>query len=140
MKLQLYEGMYILNPDLGDEGPNQAMNWLQNEIDNRGGTTVRSYRIGLRKLAYEIQKKKEGYYFLLYFQLPPNELSSLDSSIKLNPAFLRCLVLRAKKAREDLSGLGIAEQVEEEMEVEETKVEEAKSEEKGKEEETSGGD
>ena len=64
---QLYEGMYILNATLSEEARKKALEKITKGIESRGGKIEKVHDWGRRKLAYEIEGRREGYYYILYF-------------------------------------------------------------------------
>ena len=63
----LYEGMYILSATLSDDARNKALDRIQNGITSRGGEILKIHAQGRKRLAYEIDGHREGYYYIIYF-------------------------------------------------------------------------
>lgn len=59
------------------------------------GKVTRIDRWGRRKLAYEVDRQREGYYVFFYAQVEPNAMHELDQNLKLASFVLRYLVVRA---------------------------------------------
>jgi small subunit ribosomal protein S6 len=97
--LKLYEAMYIVDPGQSEREVEAVAERLKAEIAEKGGEVVDVHHLGKKRLAYPIKKKREGYYFLLYFRLPPEGISELRGGYRLNESILRCLILK-KKERE----------------------------------------
>ena len=49
---------------------------------------------GRRKLAYEIDGQREGYYVIMYADIDPSGLSELEKNLNLSPMVLRYLLVR----------------------------------------------
>ena len=64
-RTHLYEGMYILSATLSDEARQKALEKITTGITGRGGEIQKVFDQGRKKLAYEINEKREGHYFLL---------------------------------------------------------------------------
>ena len=60
---------------------------------------VKLEKWGKRQLAYIIQKKREGYYVLLYFEAPPTLITELQRRYKLTDTIIRHLVIQLNKAQ-----------------------------------------
>jgi len=99
---QLYEGMYILRASLSEEARQKALEKIQGEISEQGGEIVKVHDQGRKRLAYEIDGNREGYYFLLYFNLPTRAVSELWREYHLNEDLLRFVTLRAEKVMEKI--------------------------------------
>jgi len=101
-----YEAMVILNAGLGDEETEGLVGKLRG-ILTEGGADIRETSLwGRRRLAYEIQKKKEGYYVIFYFTLdaPGDTLEQFEKLCRYNEDILRHMVVKVpfKKKGEDV--------------------------------------
>ena len=67
-----YEVLYILRPDMTEEEYTAAVEKFNALIQANGGEVVKTDIWGKRKLAYEIEKLREGYYVLVTFKAEPN--------------------------------------------------------------------
>jgi small subunit ribosomal protein S6 len=97
---QLYEGMYILNAALSDEARGKAVEKLQNQITEKGGEIKKVLDWGRRRLAYDIDGKREGHYFIFYFQAPTQAIDELWREYHLNEDLIRWMTLTAEEVRE----------------------------------------
>jgi small subunit ribosomal protein S6 len=93
-----YEVTFIVRLD-GDEAQinntvEQVRGWI--EADDNGQVT-RIDRWGRRKLAYEIDKQREGYYVLMESQIEPQAIRELERSMKLSPHIMRYLTVRVEE-------------------------------------------
>ena len=89
-----YEVLYIVRADLDDEKVQDAVKRVNTLISRSGGTAERTNVWGKRKLAYEVKHQKEGAYILQDFQLDPNRIPELESSLKITEEVLRHLIVR----------------------------------------------
>jgi small subunit ribosomal protein S6 len=87
-----YEIMYIIAAALDDEAKDAVMETVEGIINN-GGEVVNTERIGLRKLAYPIQKKNEGYYVLVEFNAPADLPKELDRRLRISDDVVRHLII-----------------------------------------------
>jgi len=65
--MRRYETMFIIDPDLSDEGRGPVIERVKGLIESQDGFLVEMNEWGLRKLAYTIKKKPRGYYILLNY-------------------------------------------------------------------------
>ena len=92
-----YEVMLILDPTLSEEEKKAAIEKVQGVISEHGelgDTDV----WGLRKLAYPIQKKNEGYYVVTEFKADTEFPKELDRRIKISDKIIRHMIVN-KDAR-----------------------------------------
>lgn len=101
-KSHLYEGMYILSATLSDDARQKALDKVTSSIESRGGEIHKNFDQGRRKLAYEINGKREGYYYLLYFSVPTAVMAEMWKEYHLNEDLLRFMTLRAEKVPEKI--------------------------------------
>jgi small subunit ribosomal protein S6 len=98
----LYEGMYILSATLSDDARQKALDKITSSIEGRGGEIHKNFDQGRKKLAYEINGKREGYYYLLYFSVPSAVMTEMWKEYHLNEDLLRFMTLRAEKVPEKI--------------------------------------
>lgn len=89
-----YEVMIILDPGTEDEAIRAEVDRCTELIRSRGGNPGRIDRWGKRRLAYEIQKHREGYYVLMEATAEPSVMAELDRSLQLSDRVMRHKVLR----------------------------------------------
>lgn len=91
----LYEGMFILGPNLSDESRLQLLDKVRLGITSRGGQIQKEHDMGRRKLAYKIEKHSEGYYVLIYFDLDTQLIKELwhDLNLMQESGLLRFMTL-----------------------------------------------
>jgi small subunit ribosomal protein S6 len=92
--LRDYEVLYIVRADLDDDKVQDAVKRVNTLIERSGGTIDRTNLWGKRKLAYEVKHQKDGSYVLQDFQLAPERVPELESSLKITEEVLRHLIVR----------------------------------------------
>ncbi len=98
----LYEGMYILSATLSDDARSKALDRIQNGITSRGGAIEKIHTQGRKRLAYPIEGHREGYYYIIYFDVNPAAISELWQEYHLNEDLVRFITLRADKVMEKI--------------------------------------
>jgi small subunit ribosomal protein S6 len=101
-KQNLYEGMYVLSATLSDDARAKALDKIKNGIVNRGGEIVKIHEQGRRRLAYEIDGKREGFYYVVYFNVKPAAITELWQEYHLNEDLVRFITLRADEVMETI--------------------------------------
>ena len=93
-----YEVNFIVNPVLsGDEVKTIAEN-IQNDIKAAGATIIHADEMGLRQLAYMINKRSTGYFYCVEFACESSEwLVKFELGLKRNENLLRFLTVRLDK-------------------------------------------
>ncbi|KQO10620.1 small subunit ribosomal protein S6 [Paenibacillus algorifonticola] len=91
--MRKYEVMYIVRPDVEQEAL-QAVVEKFNGIISNGGEVTKQDVSGKRRLAYEINKIREGYYVLVHFNGTTEVVNELDRILKITDEVIRFLVVR----------------------------------------------
>jgi small subunit ribosomal protein S6 len=91
--LRTYEALYIVTPELDDDGIQTVAKGVEAFILKHEGTIVRSEIWGKRKLAYEVKKHTEGAYVLVRFTASADFLARLENFFKLAESIIRYLVV-----------------------------------------------
>jgi small subunit ribosomal protein S6 len=85
--------MIIVSPSLTEENSKVENAKIHTFIKENGGEILNTDEWGKKRLAYEIQKSREGIYFVNYFTFDPADVTKLDRFIKLNENIIRHNIL-----------------------------------------------
>ncbi|MEZ5009721.1 MAG: 30S ribosomal protein S6 [Chitinophagales bacterium] len=92
-----YEVVFISTPVLSNEEYKNVVAKYTNFIANNGGEVTSKEDWGLRQLAYPIEKKTTGFYTLIEFDLPTENLKKLEIEFKRDENIMRFLSTRLNK-------------------------------------------
>ena len=92
-----YEAVFIVTPVLSDTQVKEVADKFQGVITGSGGQIVNSEAWGLRKLAYPIQKKTTGFYFLLEFTGEGSIVNTLETQFRRDERVIRFLTFKQDK-------------------------------------------
>lgn len=92
--LENYEMMYILRPDLGEEQVDLAIAKYQNLLNEQGAEGIEIQHRGKRRLAYEIQRQREGVYIQMNYKAPGSHVAPLERAMRLSEDVIRYLTLK----------------------------------------------
>lgn len=96
----VYETMYILRPDLGEEQLEQAISKYQNLIREQGAENLEIQHRGKRRLAYEINKHRDGIYVQMNYQGPGSLIAPLERAMRLSDEVIRYLTIKQEVPEE----------------------------------------
>jgi small subunit ribosomal protein S6 len=88
-----YELMYIVRPDLDDDAVKAAMDSVQSIVEANGGEVLKTTPWGKRRLAYEIDKLRDGHYVLLEVQLDGTRVKDVERSLRIHDQVFRHMVV-----------------------------------------------
>lgn len=89
-----YEILYIVRPELDEDQLNEAVERVNGLIANVGGEHVKTDVWGKRRLAYEVDRLREGYYVLTDFKVEPERVPEMESTLKISDTVFRHLIVR----------------------------------------------
>lgn len=87
-----YELMFVIDPTLEDEKKEAAIAAVEGIIATAGEVVDKDVW-GLRKLAYPIEKKAEGYYVVMHFNAQPELPKELDRRLRISDNFMRHIIV-----------------------------------------------
>lgn len=90
----VYETMYILRPDLGDDQVEQAINKYQNLLREQGISDIEIQNRGKRRLAYEIQRHRDGIYVQMNYAGPGSAIAPMERAMRLSEEVIRYLTMK----------------------------------------------
>ncbi|MDD7306572.1 MAG: 30S ribosomal protein S6 [Peptoniphilaceae bacterium] len=88
-----YEAVLIFNPDLTDEIRNQQLDTFK-EIIAQAGEVTSVDDWGKKKLAYEINDYKDGYYYIVDFKAEANHIKEFERRMRISDSIMRYMVIR----------------------------------------------
>lgn len=92
-----YETVFILTPVLSNEQMNEAVDKFRKILTDNGAIVVHENNWGLRKLAYPIQKKNTGFYYLIEFKASGELINKIEIEYKRDERVLRFLTVALDK-------------------------------------------
>lgn len=96
MKKQ-YETVFIMTPVLSDDQIKETVGKYLNLLKEGGAEIVDENKWGMIKLAYPIQKKTSGYYYLIEFKAEGSLIAKLETAYKRDERLLRFLTVSLDK-------------------------------------------
>lgn len=89
-----FELVYITKPELDDEANAALLERYSGLIAGQGGTLEGVDKLGKRRLAYEIDGKRDGTYTVIRFQAGPDVPAELDRVLRIADEVIRHLIVR----------------------------------------------
>lgn len=99
MATRTYEVMYIINPDTAADRIEKLNDAVGKLIKKEGGEVVRMDDIGMKNLAYPIQKKETGHYVLFEINGSGQEIAELERRMRVNDMIMRYITVRVDEDR-----------------------------------------
>jgi small subunit ribosomal protein S6 len=89
-----YELMYIISPTLEAEQIDAMVEKFKALIESNGGVITEIKKWGKRRLAYEINDLREGYYVIVNYQAAPSLAVELERVLKITEGVMRSMIVR----------------------------------------------
>ncbi|MEO6991760.1 MAG: 30S ribosomal protein S6 [Candidatus Baltobacteraceae bacterium] len=89
-----YEVTYIIRPSLEEADVDARVAALAESLKNGGGEVGEIEKMGKRRLAYEIDDVREGYYVVMKFKSDAAQAKELERQMRLNEDVMRALLIR----------------------------------------------
>ena len=89
-----YETMYILRPDIAEEEVTKHIEKYNKTLENNGGKVLDSQMRGKRRLAYPINKHREGIYVQLSHQGDGQHIEKIEKAMRLSEDVIRYLTVK----------------------------------------------
>jgi small subunit ribosomal protein S6 len=88
-----YELAIVINGKLEEEAKIEALEKIKGYIDRFGGKITNIDDWGKKRLAYEINKVKEGFYYFIAFEAEPDVPAELESRLRIMESLLRFMCI-----------------------------------------------
>lgn len=99
MANRVYEMMYIAAPSTANDDIEKLNDALGQIVETEGGSIVKVEDMGVRKLAYKINKLSEGRYVLFEIEGSGREIAELERRMRVNDAIIRYITVRVDEDR-----------------------------------------
>ena len=96
-RMRRYELMLILRPDVADDKAQAVIDRTTRQLTAAGGQIVKVAPWGRRRLAYQIDRYREGSYHIVLFEAPSDALAELERGLQITEEVLRHLVTRVER-------------------------------------------
>jgi small subunit ribosomal protein S6 len=92
-----YETVFIMTPVLSDDQMKETVAKYQKLLKDKGAEIVLENNWGLKKLAYPIQKKSTGFYYLIEFTADGDIIKDVELAFKRDERIIRFLTVKLDK-------------------------------------------
>ena len=92
-----YETVFILTPVLSDDQTKETVAKFKTLLTDNGAEIVSEEAWGLKKLAYQIEKKTSGFYFLMEFKAEPAVIKTLETAYRRDEKVIRFQTVKLDK-------------------------------------------
>lgn len=95
-----YETLFVVKPTLTEEEINAQITKVKDVLTKEGAELVATNDMGMRKLAYPVEKHARGYYTVLFYKAAGETIAELERNIKNNEDIIKFLTVKYSKNKE----------------------------------------
>ena len=92
--MPLYESTFIARPDISSQQVDGLAEQFREILTEAGGEIAKTEYWGLRSLAYRIKKNRKGHYYFMNIDAPPEAISAMEHTMRINEDVIRYLTVR----------------------------------------------
>lgn len=97
-KLRKYECVFVVRPNLDDDSVDRTVNTVEEFIKAQGATIMSTDKKGRRRLAYEVNKMRDGFYVMTRFEGKPESVAPIKRMMTLSEEIIRSLIVNLEEA------------------------------------------
>jgi small subunit ribosomal protein S6 len=98
--MRKYENLVIVKPTFTAEEIQASIKAIEEIITSNGGEIATTDSMGMRKLAYPIDKNERGYYHVIYYTVAPAAITEIERRFRINEDMLRFVTIKYDTNRE----------------------------------------
>jgi small subunit ribosomal protein S6 len=92
--MRIYENLFIVKPDATEEEIDHLIEQMSKNVTNAGGTVDKVDKWGKRRLAYRVEKYREGNYILLQFTAGPETVMEFERRMRVQDSVIKYITVR----------------------------------------------
>lgn len=91
---RIYENLFIVKPDATEEEVDHLVEQLSKHVTTGGGTVDKVEKWGKRRLAYRVEKHREGNYVLMQFSAEPSLVREVERRLRVQESVIKFITVR----------------------------------------------
>jgi small subunit ribosomal protein S6 len=95
-----YETLFVVKPTLTEEEIAAQITKVKDVLAKEGAELVATDDMGMRKLAYPVQKNDRGYYTVLFYKAEGTVIKELERNLKISEDVIKFLSVKYSKNKE----------------------------------------
>ncbi|MEA3456771.1 MAG: 30S ribosomal protein S6 [Campylobacterota bacterium] len=95
-----YETLFVVKPTLTEEEIKSQIEKVKAILEKEGAEIVATDDMGMRKLAYPVQKNNRGYYTVLLFNAKGETIAELERNLRINEEVIKFLTVKYSNTKE----------------------------------------
>jgi small subunit ribosomal protein S6 len=92
--MRIYEELFIVKPETPEEEVDQFIEQMKSVVTSTGGSVDKAEKWGKRRLAYKVDKYREGLYVLFQFNAAPETVKEFERRLRVHDLVIKFLTVR----------------------------------------------
>ena len=97
--MRTYELLSIIKPNIDSEEYDKLVSKIEEFITSLDGKVLSTEKMGRKKLSYEIQEYRDGYFAVQTFEIEPNQVDKVRRQLRLNENIIRIMLLETSEVK-----------------------------------------
>lgn len=98
--MNCYETLFVVKPTLTEEETAAQIAKIKDVLTKEGAEILATDDMGMRKLAYQVQKNDRGYYTVLYYKAEGSTIKELERILRINENVIKFLTVKYSNTNE----------------------------------------
>lgn len=98
--MNCYETLFVLKSTLTDEETQAQIEKIKDVLTKVNAELLATNLVGTRKLAYEVEKQKRGYYTVIYFNAEGEAINEIERNLRINEEIIKFLTIKYTNKKE----------------------------------------
>ncbi len=98
--MNCYETLFVVKPTLTEEEIKAEIERVKAVLSKESAELIATDDMGMRKLAYPVQKNSRGYYTVLFYKANGETIAELERNLKINEEVIKFLTVKYSKTKE----------------------------------------
>lgn len=98
--MNFYETLFVVKPTLTEEEITAQINRIKDVLTKENAELIAEDVMGMRKLAYPVDKHLRGYYTVLYYKAEGASIAEIERNLKINESIIKFLSVKYSKKKE----------------------------------------
>ncbi|MBN2767505.1 MAG: 30S ribosomal protein S6 [Campylobacterales bacterium] len=98
--MNCYETLFVVKPTLTEEEITAQITKMKDILAKENAELIAEDNMGMRKLAYPVEKHLRGHYTVLYYKAEGSSIAEIERNLKINENIIKFLSVKYSKKKE----------------------------------------
>lgn len=92
--MNCYETLFVVKPTLTEQEIASQVTKIKDILTREGAELIATDDMGMRRLAYAVEKQTRGYYTVLYYKAEGSKIAEIERNLKINEDIIKFLTVK----------------------------------------------